>query len=156
MRTGVPCNENRFFPVRISTQGKSCSGPVLALFWHCTGLQCRQPLSVYDEHSILCKANNLRSNLPWNHLKNLINFPSRKKTREISFHKCRNLPIFAVITQLFSAAAHSFVALVAISKKHLRASRKIKKLNINYWKNKYWIDILSITGRSNECYKSHH
>ena len=27
MRTGVPCNENRFFPVRISTQGKPCSGP---------------------------------------------------------------------------------------------------------------------------------
>ena len=32
MRTGVPCNENRFFPVRISTQGKPCSGPVLALY----------------------------------------------------------------------------------------------------------------------------
>ena len=28
MRTGVPCNENRFFPV-------------LALFWPCTGLQCK-------------------------------------------------------------------------------------------------------------------
>ena len=32
MRTGVPCNENRFFPVRISTQGKACSGPVLTLY----------------------------------------------------------------------------------------------------------------------------
>ena len=32
MRTGVPFNENRFFPVRISTQGKPCSGPVLALY----------------------------------------------------------------------------------------------------------------------------
>jgi hypothetical protein len=29
---GVPCNENRFFPVRITTQGKPCSGPVLALY----------------------------------------------------------------------------------------------------------------------------
>ena len=40
MRTGVPCNENRFSPVRISTQGKTCSGLVLALygigaFWEC-------------------------------------------------------------------------------------------------------------------------
>ena len=32
MRTGVPCNENKFFPVRISTQGKPCSGPVLTLY----------------------------------------------------------------------------------------------------------------------------
>ena len=32
MRKGVPCNENRFFPVRISKQGKPCSGPVLALY----------------------------------------------------------------------------------------------------------------------------
>jgi hypothetical protein len=31
MRTGFPCNENRVFPVRKSTQGKPCSGPVLAL-----------------------------------------------------------------------------------------------------------------------------
>ena len=28
MRKGVPRNENRFFPVRITTQGKPCSGPV--------------------------------------------------------------------------------------------------------------------------------
>ena len=28
MRTGDPCNENRFFPVRITIQGKPCSGPV--------------------------------------------------------------------------------------------------------------------------------
>ena len=32
MRTGVPCNENRFYPVRISTQGKLCSAPVLVLY----------------------------------------------------------------------------------------------------------------------------
>ena len=32
MRTGVPCNENRFFPVWKTSQGKSCSGPVLALY----------------------------------------------------------------------------------------------------------------------------
>ena len=32
MRRGVPCNENRFFPVRITTQGKPCSGTVLALY----------------------------------------------------------------------------------------------------------------------------
>ena len=32
MRTGVPFNENKFCPVRISTQGKPCSGPVLALY----------------------------------------------------------------------------------------------------------------------------
>ena len=32
MRTGVPRNENWFFPVRISTQGKPCSGSVLALY----------------------------------------------------------------------------------------------------------------------------
>ena len=32
MRTGVPCNENRLYPVRISTQGKTCSGTVLALY----------------------------------------------------------------------------------------------------------------------------
>ena len=30
MRTGVPCNENRFFPVRIYYTGKT-------LFWPCTG-----------------------------------------------------------------------------------------------------------------------
>ena len=34
MRRGVSCNENRFFPVRITTQGKPCSGHVLAL--HCS------------------------------------------------------------------------------------------------------------------------
>ena len=28
MRRGVPCNENRFSSLRISTQGKPCSGPV--------------------------------------------------------------------------------------------------------------------------------
>ena len=38
MRTGVPCNENRFFPVRISTQGKTCSGPVLALYGIAVGV----------------------------------------------------------------------------------------------------------------------
>ena len=32
MTTGVPSNENRFFPLRISTQGKPCSGPVLTLY----------------------------------------------------------------------------------------------------------------------------
>ena len=32
MRRGAPCNVNRFFPVRITTQGKPCSGPVLALY----------------------------------------------------------------------------------------------------------------------------
>jgi hypothetical protein len=31
MRTGVPCYENRFFPVWKTSQGKPCSGPVLAL-----------------------------------------------------------------------------------------------------------------------------
>jgi len=28
MKTGVPCNENRFFPVWKTSQGKPCSGPV--------------------------------------------------------------------------------------------------------------------------------
>ena len=32
MTRGVPYNKNRFFPVRISTQGKPCSLPVLALY----------------------------------------------------------------------------------------------------------------------------
>ena len=32
MRTGVLCNENRFFPVWKTSQGKPCSGPVLALY----------------------------------------------------------------------------------------------------------------------------
>ena len=32
MRIGVPCNENRFFPVWKTSQGKPCSGPVLALY----------------------------------------------------------------------------------------------------------------------------
>ena len=32
MRTGVPCNENRVFPVWKTSQGKPCSGPVLALY----------------------------------------------------------------------------------------------------------------------------
>ena len=32
MRTGVPCNKNRFFPVWKTSQGKPCSGPVLALY----------------------------------------------------------------------------------------------------------------------------
>ena len=31
MRTGVPCNESRFFPVWKTSHGKPCSGPVLAL-----------------------------------------------------------------------------------------------------------------------------
>ena len=30
--TGIPANVNRFFPVWESTQGKPCSGPVLALY----------------------------------------------------------------------------------------------------------------------------
>jgi hypothetical protein len=32
IRTGVPCNENRFFPVWKTSQGKPCYGPVLALY----------------------------------------------------------------------------------------------------------------------------
>ena len=28
MRTGVPCNENRGFPLWKTSQGKPCSGPV--------------------------------------------------------------------------------------------------------------------------------
>ena len=32
MRTGVSCNGNRFFPVWKTSQGKPCSGPVLALY----------------------------------------------------------------------------------------------------------------------------
>ena len=40
----VPCNENRFFSVRKTSQGKPCSGPVLALYWPCTGLQWREVL----------------------------------------------------------------------------------------------------------------
>ena len=32
MRTGVPSNEKRFFPVWKTSQGKPCSGPVLALY----------------------------------------------------------------------------------------------------------------------------
>jgi hypothetical protein len=32
MRAGVPCNENRFFLVWKTSQGKPCSGPVLALY----------------------------------------------------------------------------------------------------------------------------
>ena len=32
MRTGFPCNKNRFFPVWKNSQGKPCSGPVLALY----------------------------------------------------------------------------------------------------------------------------
>jgi hypothetical protein len=31
-KTRGPCNENRFFPVWKSSQGKPCSGPVLALY----------------------------------------------------------------------------------------------------------------------------
>ena len=50
MRTGVPCNENRFFPVRISTQRKE--NPVLTLFWPCTGLQCSNENEQYDPPEI--------------------------------------------------------------------------------------------------------
>ena len=32
MRTGVPCNETRVFLVWKTSQGKPCSGPVLALY----------------------------------------------------------------------------------------------------------------------------
>ena len=32
MRTGVPRNENRFFPLWKTSQGNPCSGPVLALY----------------------------------------------------------------------------------------------------------------------------
>ena len=32
MKTGVPCNENRVFPLRIYYTGKPCSGPVLTLY----------------------------------------------------------------------------------------------------------------------------
>ena len=32
MRTGIPCYENRFFPVWKTTHRKPCSGPVLALY----------------------------------------------------------------------------------------------------------------------------
>ena len=32
MRTGVPCNKNRFFLVWKTSHGKPCSGPVLALY----------------------------------------------------------------------------------------------------------------------------
>ena len=32
MRTRVPCNKNRLFPVWKTSQGKPCSGPVLALY----------------------------------------------------------------------------------------------------------------------------
>ena len=32
MRTGIPCNENRLFLMWKTSQGKPCSGPVLALY----------------------------------------------------------------------------------------------------------------------------
>ena len=54
----------------------------------------------------------------------------KKIAREIFFHKYRYLLIFAVILQLFSAAAHSAevgaLDLPTVSI-HLRASRTIKK-----------------------------
>ena len=46
MRTGVPCNENRFFPVRICYTGKTllwpCTGPVrdCSVVWKCQ-MGCR-------------------------------------------------------------------------------------------------------------------
>ena len=52
-RTGVPCNENRFFPVRISTQGKPCSGPV-------------QDCSVVNAKGILFKGGNYSRKLNLN------------------------------------------------------------------------------------------
>ena len=50
-------------------------------------------------------------------------------TREISFHKCRYLLIFAVITQLFSPPAHSVEAVAPDTGLtiHLIASKTIKK-----------------------------
>ena len=38
MRTGVPCDENRFFPVWTTSQGKPGSDPVLALYRIAVGL----------------------------------------------------------------------------------------------------------------------
>jgi hypothetical protein len=87
--------------------------------------------------NLFFKANNLRSNVPCNILKNGINFPLRKKNssgtllaRGISFHKCRHLLIFALITQLFLPPAHSFEAAApdAGLTIHSIASRMIKKI----------------------------
>ena len=49
MRTGVPCNENRFFPVWKTSQGKPCSGPVLALYGIAVRLVCNLLLFLSDK-----------------------------------------------------------------------------------------------------------
>ena len=65
MRTGVPCNENRFFPVRISTQGKPCSDPVLAMY----GIAAYVPPSVkYKLIFMILKADNDNSKIVFTHL----------------------------------------------------------------------------------------
>ena len=51
MRRGVPCNENRFFPVRITTQGKPCSGPVMALYGIAVHYKLFYPIVHYVVHS---------------------------------------------------------------------------------------------------------
>ena len=64
MRTGVPCNENRFFPVRIYYTGKT-------LYWPCTRLQCmslnlmslNQDCTVFATHFLTKFRNQLLTNI---------------------------------------------------------------------------------------------
>ena len=51
MRRGVPCNENRFFPVRITTQGKPCSGPCSGPEYtlHTVGMAIPRKISLLGE-----------------------------------------------------------------------------------------------------------
>ena len=57
MRRRLPSNKNRFFAVRITTQGKPCSGPVLALFWPCSGpvRDCSVEMSPVEQYTIDCE-----------------------------------------------------------------------------------------------------
>ena len=45
MRTGVPCNENRFFPVRIDLQGVPCKP---YRFWVCSAV--KSYVFVFEPH----------------------------------------------------------------------------------------------------------
>ena len=54
-----PCNENRVFLVQFFSQGKPCSGPVLALYGIAVFIRCPQ---IYSLKNFLCNIAKFRKN----------------------------------------------------------------------------------------------
>ena len=84
--TGIPANENRFFPVWENYTGKT---PVLALYWPCTGLQWS---SLYYRHPRI-----LRPRAFFNRPYNTHSFKFLTKALHLTGRKTGKVPLCALL-----------------------------------------------------------